>query len=229
MNMNEGGKNPLPPKLKDFFKKRRALPAIYLACAILLISSLMMYEVMNREKDDVSVTNPAPASKEFDDSTISVNGEEGPLEKMSKPSEEDVTVKTSFYDEKATEGDQQKALVVFNDTYYESSGVDYALENGKTFDVIAPLSGKVTDVREDAFLGNYIEIDHGKGVVTTFQSIADIQVKSGDKVSQGDKIGKSGRSLMNESAGVHVHFEVKQNGETLNPDSLYGKAVSQWK
>jgi stage II sporulation protein Q len=229
MNMNEGGKKSLPPKLKDFFMKKRALPAIYLACAILLISSLVMYEVMNGEKDKASVSDPAPASNKLDDSTISVNGEEEPQEKMSKPSAAGITVKTSFYDEKAAEADQQKALVVFNDTYYESAGVDYVLENGKTFDVSAPLSGSIIDVREDAFLGNYIEIDHGKGVVTTFQSIADIQVKAGDKVSQGDKIGKAGRSLMNESAGVHVHFEVTQNGETLNPDSLYGKAVSEWK
>ncbi|WP_158023554.1 M23 family metallopeptidase [Domibacillus antri] len=206
--------------------KRRALPAIYLACAILLISSLMMYEVMDRDKDETAVTEPVPASNDMNDTTISVNGTP---EKMSKPSNAEVIVKTSFYDEKAAEDDQQKALVVYNDTYYESSGIDYVLENGKTFDVTAPLSGTVTDVREDAFLGNYIEIDHGDSILTTFQSVTDIQVKKGDKVKQGDKLGEAGRSLMNESAGIHVHFEVEKDGSALNPNTLYGKAAAEWK
>ncbi|WP_158068817.1 M23 family metallopeptidase [Domibacillus epiphyticus] len=206
--------------------KKRALPAIYLACAILLISSLMMYQVMDRDEDKTAVSDPAPASNEFDDSTISVNANP---EQMSKPAEAEVIVKTSFYDEKAATAEQQKALVVYNDTYYESAGVDYVLESGKTFSITAPLSGTVIDVREDAFLGNHIEIDHGNNVVTTFQSVADIQVKKGDKVSQGEKIGEAGRSLMNESAGVHVHFEVEKDGKMLDPNSLYGKTVSEWK
>lgn len=218
--MKEGGKKTLPPKLKDFFMKRRALPAIYLACAILLISSLMFYEVMKPdEKEDATV---------FNEPAESVNGS-GEPEKMMMPAVEEAVAKTAFYDEKAELGDQEDALVVFNDTYYESTGVDYVLENGKTFAVSAPLSGTVTDVREDAFLGNYIEIDHGNGAISTFQSITDIQVKKNDTVSQGQKIGKAGRSILNESAGIHVHYEMTKDGELLNPSALYGKAVSEWK
>ncbi|OES44908.1 M23 family metallopeptidase [Domibacillus iocasae] len=218
--MKEGGKKTLPPKLKDFFMKRRALPAIYLACAILLISSLMFYEVMKPdEKEDATV---------FNETAESVNGS-GEPEKMMMPAVKEAVAKTAFYDEKAELGDQEDALVVFNDTYYESTGVDYVLENGKTFAVSAPLSGTVTDVREDAFLGNYIEIDHGNGAISTFQSITDIQVKKNDTVSQGQKIGKAGRSILNESAGIHVHYEMTKDGELLNPSALYGKAVSEWK
>ncbi|MET1030717.1 MAG: M23 family metallopeptidase [Domibacillus tundrae] len=218
--MKEGGKKTLPPKLKDFFMKRRALPAIYLACAILLISSLMFYEVMKPdEQEDATV---------FNEQAESVNGSGAP-EKMIMPAVEEAVAKTAFYDEKAESGDQEDALVVFNDTYYESTGVDYVLENGKTFAVSAPLSGTVTDVREDAFLGNYIEIDHGNGAISTFQSITDIQVKKNDTVSQGQEIGEAGRSILNESAGVHVHYEMTKDGELLNPSALYGKAISEWK
>ncbi len=225
--MKEGGKKTLPPKLKDFFMKRRALPAIYLACAILLISSLVFYEVMKpSKKEEATVSDQSGQPITFDDSAVSVNGTP---EKMIMPVAADAIVKTSFYDEKANDSEQQKALIVYNDTYYESSGVDYVLENGKTFAVSAPLSGKVADVREDAFLGNYIEINHGNGVVSTFQSVADIQVKKGDTVSQGEKLGEAGRSVLNESAGIHVHYEIAKDGEALNPASLYGKSVSEWK
>lgn len=218
--MKEGGKKTLPPKLKDFFMKRRALPVIYLACAILLISSLMFYEVMKpEEKEDAAV---------FDEPAESVNGSVE-AEKMIMPVAEGAIAKTAFYDEKAKAAEQEEALVVFNDTYYESTGVDYALENGKTFAVSAPLSGTVTDVREDAFLGNYIEIDHGNGATSTFQSVTDIQVKKNDTVSQGQKIGEAGRSILNESAGIHVHYEMAKDGQLLNPSALYGKAVSEWK
>ncbi|MCM3788839.1 M23 family metallopeptidase [Domibacillus indicus] len=220
MTMKEGGKKTLPPKLKDFFMKRRALPVIYLACAILLISSLMFYEVMKPEKkEDAAV---------FDQPAESVNGTVE-TEQMIMPVVEGAIAKTAFYDSKAKAAQQEEALVVFNDTYYESTGVDYALENGKTFAVSAPLSGTVTDVREDAFIGNYIEIDHGNGAVSTFQSIKDIQVKKDDKVSQGQKIGEAGRSILNESAGIHVHFEMTKDGDLINPSALYGKAVSEWK
>ncbi len=218
--MKEGGKKTLPPKLKDFFLKRRALPAIYLACAVLLISSLMFYEVMKPADEEAGGILEQPAE------TVSGTPEK---EKMMMPAAEGAVAKTAFYDAKAEAGDQEEALVVFNDTYYESTGVDYVLENGKTFAVSAPLSGTVKDVREDAFLGNYIEIDHGNGVVSTFQSVEDIAVKKDDTVSQGQKIGEAGRSILNESAGIHVHYEITKDGELLNPSALYGKAISEWK
>ena len=217
--MKEGGKKQLPPKLKDFLTRRRALPAIYLACAILLISSLLFYEVMKPENEE-------RAADLFNEPAERVNGKP---EKMIMPVVEGAAAKTAFYDEKAEADKQEEALVVFNDTYYESTGVDYALENGKTFAVSAPLSGTVTDVREDAFLGNYIEIDHGNGAVSTFQSVDNIQVKKNDTVTQGEKLGEAGRSILNESAGIHVHFEITKDGELLDPSSVYGKTVSDWK
>ncbi|WP_197076566.1 M23 family metallopeptidase [Domibacillus indicus] len=185
-----------------------------------MISSLMFYEVMKPADEEAGGILEQPAE------TVSGTPEK---EKMMMPAAEGAVAKTAFYDAKAEAGDQEEALVVFNDTYYESTGVDYVLENGKTFAVSAPLSGTVKDVREDAFLGNYIEIDHGNGVVSTFQSVEDIAVKKDDTVSQGQKIGEAGRSILNESAGIHVHYEITKDGELLNPSALYGKAISEWK
>ncbi|EMY79669.1 peptidase, M23 family [Leptospira weilii serovar Ranarum str. ICFT] len=79
--------------------------------------------------------------------------------------------------------------------------------------------GTVTYVEKD-FGGRQVWIDHGHGVMTSFNHLSSIRknVKAGDKVKQGDPLGTVGNSgLIEEAKGstdnTHLHFEIWVDGE----------------
>ena len=135
-------------------------------------------------------------------------------------------IKKQFYDVNADEKAQEEALVFYNNRYEQNKGIDIAMEDGKSFDVKASLSGNVTKVQDDALLGNLVEVEHEDGVVTRYQSVKDIKVAVGDKVKQGQAIATAGKSQINEEAGVHVHFEIRKDNIALNPLDFVDKQAS---
>lgn len=63
--------------------------------------------------------------------------------------------------------------------------------------------------------GNLIKISHGNGVETRYGHCSSINVSVGDKVAQGQLIGKVGNT--GRSYGNHCHFEIRINGEAVDP------------
>jgi len=72
--------------------------------------------------------------------------------------------------------------------------------------------------------GYYVKIDHGNGIQTTYAHLDSIAVVVGQKVSNGQQIGKVGNS--GNSKGPHLHFEVYKNGVRVNPKNYFDK--SDW-
>ncbi|MDA0764909.1 MAG: M23 family metallopeptidase [Proteobacteria bacterium] len=65
--------------------------------------------------------------------------------------------------------------------------------------------------------GKVIRIKHRYGIVTTYGHLAKINVKMGDIVSEGQTIGKMGRT--GRVDGAHLHYEISVNGKSQNPNS----------
>ena len=63
--------------------------------------------------------------------------------------------------------------------------------------------------------GNKIIIDHQNGYRTMYAHLASISVSPGQTVPRGSKIGVMGRT--GNSTGIHLHFEVYQNGKIIDP------------
>jgi hypothetical protein len=63
--------------------------------------------------------------------------------------------------------------------------------------------------------GNRVEIDHGNGLITTYNHLEGIAVKKGESVQVGEVIAKVGTT--GSSTGCHLHFETILNGTYVNP------------
>lgn len=70
--------------------------------------------------------------------------------------------------------------------------------------------------------GNHVVIDHGDGLQTLYAHLTYTSVQVGDKVEQGQVIGKMGRSgRVHGATGIHLHFETHKNGVKILPSKYY--------
>jgi murein DD-endopeptidase MepM/ murein hydrolase activator NlpD len=82
--------------------------------------------------------------------------------------------------------------------------------------VVSTAQGVVTNVgNEPKGYGTFIEVDHGNNVKTRYAHLSKTDVKAGDMVSKGQKIGEVGST--GHSTGPHLHYEVLENGEKVDP------------
>jgi len=96
-------------------------------------------------------------------------------------------------------------------------GIDIATAGNTNIPVYSMAAGTVVLVRHsNAGYGNYVVIDHGSGVMSLYAHNNSIVVGLGDQVSAGQKIALSGST--GASTGPHVHFEVRINGQRVNPE-----------
>lgn len=97
-------------------------------------------------------------------------------------------------------------------------GIDISGSGAEGQSIVAAASGYVTTVVIDygnENYGCYLVIDHGNGYQTLYAQCSDIYVASGTYVEQGDVIAAVGST--GDSTGAHLHFEIIQNGEYVNP------------
>ncbi|WP_175439550.1 M23 family metallopeptidase [Alteromonas lipolytica] len=96
-------------------------------------------------------------------------------------------------------------------------GVDVGAPKGTT--VVAPVGGIVTLAEPDLYYsGGTIIIDHGLGVNSTFLHLSKLTVKTGDKVTQGQKIGEIGAT--GRATGPHLDWRINWFSERLDPALL---------
>ncbi len=80
-----------------------------------------------------------------------------------------------------------------------------------------PLAGTVSFAGRNGGYGNYVMVDHGNGIQTAYAHLSAIDVSKGQSVGARDVVGKVGSTGM--STGPHLHFEVKENGKFVDPDT----------
>lgn len=66
-----------------------------------------------------------------------------------------------------------------------------------------------------------IILKHGNGIETYYGHCSKLYVKEGEKVEQGDVIAAVGST--GNSTGPHLHFEIRKNGEYVNPQNYVYK------
>lgn len=104
---------------------------------------------------------------------------------------------------------------VYNDGRRVSyhGGVDISGEVGAS--VVAAASGRVVLAEPLRVRGNAVILDHGLGVYSGYYHLSEIVVREGERVSQGQLIGRLGNTGL--STGAHLHWELRVGGVLVNP------------
>ena len=92
-------------------------------------------------------------------------------------------------------------------------GIDLAAEIGT--EVLAFADGTVDYIGESPAYGMYLQLRHENGVTTFYAHCSELCVQKGQKVSMGDVVAKVGDT--GNTTGPHLHFELKRDGEFLDP------------
>lgn len=96
------------------------------------------------------------------------------------------------------------------------TGTDFPVHEGTP--VVVSNSGTVVLTRDLFYEGNCVIVDHGNDLFTVYMHLSRIDVREGDKLDKGARIGLSGAS--GRVTGPHLHMSVRWNGGWLDPVQL---------
>ncbi|MFQ3574233.1 MAG: M23 family metallopeptidase [Thermodesulfovibrionales bacterium] len=106
----------------------------------------------------------------------------------------------------------------FDGTKKRHYGIDIATRENT--EIRASAAGKVVYSAEAGSYGRVVIIEHDNGISTLYAHNSKNLVSRGDHVKAGQVIALSGSS--GRSTGPHLHFEVRLNGEAVDPLSMIG-------
>ncbi|MDO3382163.1 M23/M56 family metallopeptidase [Gilvimarinus algae] len=92
-------------------------------------------------------------------------------------------------------------------------GVDLAAPQGQP--VLSAGTGRVIEVGYNDARGHYVVVGHAAGLAASYSHLLDTAVELGDTVLQGQRLGAVGES--GRATGPHLHFELVQAGQAVNP------------
>lgn len=103
------------------------------------------------------------------------------------------------------------------------NGIDFGGREGTA--VLAAADGKVQSVTWSPVLGFYVEIQHDDTLTSIYGHLSQISVNYSQQVRRSEMIGRMGTTGL--STGSHVHFEVHDSGQPVNPFRYLPKLTIQ--
>lgn len=98
-------------------------------------------------------------------------------------------------------------------TWRAHTGVDYGAPTGTPVRAVG--DGMVANAGWQSGYGNCITIDHGNGHSTVYAHLSKVDVRKGQRIEQGQRVGLVGATGW--ATGPHLHFEFRVNGQFQDP------------
>ena len=164
-----------------------------------------------------SSDNPRVLSSRLDKLSVAANRQEQSLQELTEYFQDQKSLLASVPSVWPARGwvtsDFGQRLDPYTADRMMHAGMDIAAEPGKP--IYAPSNGTVTFAGPEGNYGNVIVLDHGYGIKTRFGHLAEMLVKTGERVKRGEQVGSVGNT--GRSTGPHLHYEVRVNGIPQNP------------
>ncbi len=191
---------------------------VLVVCVVTVVNGIKSYIVekpnYNYALNDVFMSDIMPVSKTSDDFFV-------------RPYNIDnIKITSSFYDDKAEKEKQESSILFYKDTYIQNNGVDYSSEDD--FDIISAYEGEVVSIEDNEIYGKVITIKHNDNLKTTYSNVKNVLVSVGYKVSRGEIIATSNKSVIDPSIKSLLHFEIIYKDTYLNPETFYTLNVSSF-
>jgi len=100
--------------------------------------------------------------------------------------------------------------------------------------ILATAGGEVSATGNDPAFENFVQIQHGNGLMSIYSHLQDLNVSIGDTVKMAQPIGTMGNSGTvvpgSGGDGSHLDFRLLQDGQHINPTSRlwYGRENVEW-
>ncbi len=204
----------------------------YLIIGIALIVTAIVIMAVVLGKNNSVAEKPKPIIQSSEEPTKNTESEsettiaEQEPESESKPDETKPTdtkiVFTLPVQNASIIKDFTSSTVVFNKTlgvYTGHMGMDFAAAEGTA--VVCAYDGKIESVVTSYLEGTTVTVNHGNGLKSVYNSIeAEENLYEGKSVKAGEVIGKvSDNNKQEYKDGPHLHFEVLQDGERIDPET----------
>lgn len=102
------------------------------------------------------------------------------------------------------------------------AGEDIAAAEGTA--ICAVSDGTVIETGSAEMAGNYVKIEHENGMQTLYCHCSEVYVTEGMSVRCGETVAAVGQTGL--ATGPHLHFELRINGESVDPEILLSEAKS---
>ena len=97
-------------------------------------------------------------------------------------------------------------------------GLDFPANTGTA--IRAAADGIVSLAEHTPDYGNIVKIEHGSGLETRYAHASKLLVHAGERVVKGQEVAEVGST--GRSTGPHLHYEIRLNGESLDPRQYLG-------
>ena len=216
-------------KFKKWFKNS-SFGVILTSVALILVISVGL--IINND-ETLEVAN---SINNFEELSNSENNESSHItspsvvekETIQQPFLVDATISCYFFDSSDSIETKSQALIKYENKFVPSMGVSYTYNN-KTFDVVCSFEGTVVEKINDPLFGLTIVVENKEGLKAHYSGLSEVSVYVSQSLCQGQKIGKSGESIINASFGNHLYFALEDDKGFINPLKAYDKTIEEVK
>ena len=187
---------------------------------------IIVRDTQGRRELQFTVGNKQYASQSLKVAPRQVNLSKADLERVAREHVR-IAADTSLYSEPAPEslhfvppvpGPRSSSFGmrrIFNgESRNPHSGMDIAAPTGTP--VVLPIAGTIVDTGEYFFTGNTVFVDHGRGLISMYCHLSSIDVKSGQRLAAGTRIGAVG--MTGRATGPHLHWALALNRTWVDPE-----------